>query len=67
MGNIGNNAHAPVDMTEISVDDYSKIIVFQDEQLFKGVLEANPHLKAVYGERELDKELFPELYIAGVT
>ena len=56
----------PVDMNEISVAGYSRIIVFRDENLFKAVLAANPYLKAIYGEREIDKELFPGLYIAGV-
>lgn len=59
--------HKPVDACGMRVDGYSEIIVYRDEQLFKAMLEANPHIKPIYGERELDKELFPGLYVAGVT
>lgn len=56
----------PVDSVGLIVDDYSRLIVFRDRDLFHEVLEANPHLVPVHGHTEQDEECFPGLYVAGV-
>ncbi len=50
----------------VHVDDCSMIIIFDNEQLFHGAVEANPHLKYLVGKSEHDRQLVPGVYIAGV-
>lgn len=54
----------PCDSVGIWVTEYSHIILFRDEEFFLGVLEANPHLKAIYGTEANDKRDIPGVYIA---
>ena len=53
--------------TEVIVEGYKKIIVFRDEDMFLGALEANPHLRAIHGTKDYEKILFPGLYIAAIV
>ena len=54
----------PCDSVGIWVTEYSQIIVFRDEEFFLGVLEANPHLKPIYGTEDHEKRALPGVYIA---
>lgn len=47
-------------------DGYNQIIVFSNEQDFKEILAANPHMKAIMGVDSHTREDFPGVYIAGV-
>lgn len=57
----------PCDAMEIIVQDYERIIVFRDEEAFKGMVEASPCLKAIYGTEDHEKQLYPGLYVAAVV
>lgn len=59
--------YRPTDSLGLWVTEYKQIIIFRDEDLFLAVLEENPHMTALYGTKDHEKELFPGLYIAGFT
>ena len=56
-----------VDSLGIRTEECSQIMVFCDEKAFLSTLEANPHIKALFGAKEHEKRMFPGIYIAGVT
>ena len=62
--NTGREIKEPCDSVGIRVTEYSQIIVFRDEEFFLGVLETNPHLKAIYGTKDYEKRALPGVYIA---
>lgn len=45
---------------------YNQVIVFQNEEDFRMALSANPKMEAIMGDRQKDKEHFPDVYIAGI-
>lgn len=57
----------PCDAMEILVHEYKKIIVFRDEDVFKGMVEASPCLKAIYGTKDYERQMYPGLYVAAVV
>ena len=59
--------YKPSDAMEVIVKGYSKIILFRDERTFLDTLDANKHLKALYGTREYEKMLFHGVFVAAIT
>ncbi|MGN0663934.1 MAG: hypothetical protein ACI4L5_02555 [Negativibacillus sp.] len=45
---------------------YDQIIVFNDEEYFKQIVAANPHMVALMGADDYTKENFPGVFIAGL-
>lgn len=44
--------------------DEKLIMVFKDESEFKEALRSNQYLVPLFGGRDVEKEIFPGLYIA---
>lgn len=57
----------PCDAMEIPVHGYKKIIVFRDEEAFKGMVEASPCMEAIFGTKDYEKQMYPGLYVAAVV
>lgn len=58
--------YEPCGATEIDVSAYSRIVFFHDESTFLAFLEGNKHLVPLYGLREYEKQLFPNLFVAAI-
>lgn len=46
---------------------YNQIIVFKDEELFKEIMAANPHMTAIMGADDHTRKEFPGVFIAGLV
>lgn len=53
----------PANAVGIWVDE-KLIMVFKDESEFKEALRSNQYLVPLFGGRDVEKEIFPGLYIA---
>ena len=51
----------------IPVDDFTRILIFDDEKSYCDAVEANAHLHPLVGTDAYDKEYMPGIYIAGMT
>lgn len=56
----------PTDALGVQVGRYLQIIVFRNERDFLDALKENLHLEAVFGSKEHEKRLFPNLFIVGI-
>ena len=54
------------DTLEIDVEEYSKIVLFRDESIFSAFLEKNAHLIPIYGHRDYEKQLFPNIFVVAI-
>ena len=45
---------------------FNQIIVFSDEQAFKEIVAANPHMTAIIGADDHTRKNYPGVFISGV-
>ena len=49
----------------VVVDQFDRILIFNNEQDFKEAVEGHEHVTPLVGERPSDREQFPQVFIAG--
>ncbi len=55
------------DMLEINVAGFSKIVVTGNQQLFDGMLSLEERLEPLFGAEPYQREIYPDLFVAGFT